>query len=434
MTGTGALPLIRAALQSAPAISPASLAPGYRFLADFEVASWSVVSTHARPNAGVSTVYRVNLEKRGQRVQVLAVASTEKVARGRARALRADPAAIAPEAGEVDPIPISVWTLPLDPALPGLAWASDANAVGAQLGLSNPRLKTVVYRPTRRAVVRVSEGKTPRAWIKVLRPEGEEALRNVLAALEGSSFPYARELEVAAPGVVVQRHGEGTPLANLISREPHRAAKMFPQIKGVLDDLPGEVAQLPRHSTWTDRREHYASAFSASFPDLEPAARRLVRTIDRLLSPGGQLVPTHGDLFEANLLTQDGRISTVLDLDSLGPGTRADDYACLLAHVSVLPFLSPSRWVEAKPTEPWRTRLDQFLPGKRCASYPESETVLEAWRLFAQREVDPADLYARCAAVTLSLAASTSLEFGEEEARARFARAQWWASLAEEHA
>ncbi|WP_297554213.1 phosphotransferase [uncultured Actinomyces sp.] len=428
MAGDGAQELIGAALRSAPALPLTEAAYGLRYLTDYEVASRQVVSTHARPNAGASVVFEVRLASASRAMTVWTVASTERVPRGAAASLRVDPRILAVEADQ-EPVQISVWTLPRDPQLPGLEWASNSAKVGAFTGITEPRLTRVVYRPTRRAMVRVSDGTQVRAWAKVLRPGLEQPLLQAISTLEGSSFPFAPVLGAPSEGVIVQAHGRGAPLANLISQKPLQAARMFGQIREVLDALPPAVADLPRQKSWTDRRRHHAKAIGQSIPDLEAPAARLVEQIDSMLTPNPQLVPAHGDFFEANLLTTDGRISTVLDLDSLGPGTRADDYACLLAHVSVLPFLSPNSWVYASATEPWRTRLDQFLPGRRCRSYPESETVLEAWRISAQREVPATDLYARCAAVTLSLVASSSLRFGEAEARARFKRAQWWADL-----
>ena len=56
--------------------------------------------------------------------------------------------------------------------------------------------------------------------------------------------------------------------------------------------------------------------------------------------------------------------------------------------------------------------------------------MVEAWRLTCEQLTDPADLYARAACVTLSLAAATSLTDGDDEARARLARSLWWVDLA----
>ncbi|MDO5719194.1 MAG: phosphotransferase [Actinomycetaceae bacterium] len=432
MAGPGASALVHAACHtSAPA--PLLSRQGYQYrLADLAVASWTVGATHARPGAGVSVTYRVRLMRGHDTVSVQAVASTERLPRGAATALRLDPGTIDNRFQGLPPIPVYVWVFPADPLLPQLSWAYSTETISNYFGIASPTLTPVVYRPTRRAMIRVKEGSTIYAWIKVLPADKAAELQRILATLEGSNFPIAPPVPVVLPGLVIQRHGKGRPLSNVISKEPHHAARMFGQISQILDALPDSVLALPRQRSWTDRRVHYAESIASTLPDLQPATIRLLRIIDTYLDESLPLVPTHGDLFEANLLTDARNITTVLDLDSIGPGRRADDYACLLAHISVLPFLAPRRWITAEPTEPWRHRLNQFLAGKRCPSYPESETVLEAWRIQAEREVNPADLYARTAAVTLSLAASASLMWGESEMRARFARAMWWADLADE--
>ncbi|MDO5729398.1 MAG: phosphotransferase [Actinomycetaceae bacterium] len=434
LTGPGASGLIRATCR-AGGTAPNISTDGLRYhLSDLNIASWKVMSTHSRPGAGVSVTFRVRLVRGDDSVHVTAVASTERIPRGATMPLRLDPGVISSQYRDLAPIPIHVWIFPRDPLLPQLAHFYQTETVSELLDLSNPTLKPVVYRPTRRAMIRVLEGDDTAAWIKVLSASKADALHRTLEVLDHSDFPIAQPVPVSTPGVVIQRHGHGRPLSNLISKQPHHAARMFGQVQRVLDALPAAVLDLPPQRSWTDRRTHYARSLAASIPDLQPAIERLMNIVDTCLDESAPIVPTHGDLFEANLLTDGTTITTVLDLDSIGPGKRADDYACMLAHASVLPFLSPRRWITAQPTEPWRHRLNQFLPDKRCPSYPESETALEAWRIQAEREVNPADLYARTAAVTLSLAASASLQWGEAEMRARFARALWWAELAEENA
>lgn len=434
MTGPGASGLVHAACRAGGRAPHVSAAGFHYQVSELDVASWKVTSTHARPGAGVSVTFRVSLVRADDSLSITAVASTERVPRGASIPLRLDPGVISSRYRQLPPIPVQVWVFPRDPLLPQLATFYNADTVGEVLNLDDLRLKPVVYRPTRRAMLRVLHGDDTVAWIKVLFPAKAEQLQKTLDLLGPSEFPIAEAVPVSAPGVIIQRHGHGRPLSNLISKQPHHAARMFGQIKRVLDALPKTVLDLSPQPSWTDRRTHYARSLASSIPDLQPAIERLMSIIDTCLDDSAPVVPTHGDLFEANLLTDGSTITTVLDLDSIGPGKRADDYACLLAHASVLPFLSPRRWITAQPIEPWRHRLNQFLPGKRCPSYPESETALEAWRIHAEREVNPADLYARTAAVTLSLAASASLMWGEAETRARFARSLWWAELADENA
>lgn len=459
LIGEGARTLVEAAVRGAPRACQDVTGGRAVRLGDCQVDAWQVDSTHVRPGGAVSVVFRVHLSAAEQRLIVFAVASTERLARGSATALRLDLRPYADEDGPA-PIPVYVWVYPHDPILSGLAWAHDLEAVrswlesrGAELTvpqvnhmevttdgganlvqgrdeLAVDSVTRVVYRPTRRAMVRVSAGGQPVAWIKVMKPRRVAALARTIEVLSRSGVPVPPLLGQPAPDVLVQAHGRGFGLAQLISREPHVAARLFPELSGVLDSFSSLVMSFKRRPSWTDRRVQYARAMVALIPSLQRPVERLMGTVEPLVRDDQPLVPTHGDFFEANIMTDGRQVSALLDLDSIGPGLRADDYACLLAHVSVLPFLTPQRWVVAPRTEVWRSRLDQFLPGRRCPAYPDSETVLEAWRLRAEREVHAADLYARCAFVTLSLAASASLTHGEDEARARFARACWWGDLA----
>ncbi len=418
------------------------------------VDNWQVLGTHVRPGGAVSVTYRVrqvlpgsgatNAAPAAATLETTLVVSTEKIPRGRAQAFRFTlPSTVAN--APATPVHAYWWIYPNDPQLPGLPAVADVQNLRHVLAHSEhpkareiatqlTQTRAVVYRPTRRAVVCGQGTQGPLAWVKVASPQRVKQLARTLGVLAESAVPVPRVLAYPSADTIVQEHGHGFPLSRLISSKPHVAANMFHQIRDLLDALPAGVNALPERDSWTQRRAHYGQAMVALLPDLEPQVRALLSVIEARLVANQPRVPVHGDLFEANLLTDGAAITTLLDLDTMGPGLRADDYACLLAHVSVLPFLTPSRWVDAAVTEPWRSRLNQFLPHRRCPDYSESETVLEAWRLRAERECIPADLYARCAAVTLSLASSTSLKYGEEEARARFRRAQWWAQLATEYA
>ncbi|MFV0285861.1 MAG: phosphotransferase, partial [Demequina sp.] len=59
----------------------------------------------------------------------------------------------------------------------------------------------------------------------------------------------------------------------------------------------------------------------------------------------GALVPTHGDFHAANVFVEAGdetRVAALIDLDTLGPGYRVDDLACMLAHLHTLPTFDES--------------------------------------------------------------------------------------------
>jgi Ser/Thr protein kinase RdoA (MazF antagonist) len=90
-------------------------------------------------------------------------------------------------------------------------------------------------------------------------------------------------------------------------------------------------------------------------------------------------VPVHGDLHEAQLLLDGGRIAGLLDVDTFGLGRRVDDLATYLGHLAVLATTMPRA----------RSRVNAH-----------------ARRLLAgfDRTVDPALLRAAVAAVVLGLA------------------------------
>ncbi len=72
------------------------------------------------------------------------------------------------------PVAVGLWRWPLDPALPGLAWAASAAATAIRLraldiDAGSPRLRLRAYRPGRRAVVEVN-APGGRWFLKVVRP------------------------------------------------------------------------------------------------------------------------------------------------------------------------------------------------------------------------------------------------------------------------
>src|SRR5690606_12354653 len=174
----------------------------------------------------------------------------------------------------------------------------------------------------------------------------------------------------------------------------------------VLDHLPREAVELPRRPAWAERARHYAHAASVVLPEHRARIEALADGVEAALArtDPGPVVPTHGDLYEANLLMTDGRVSTLLDVDALGPGHRVDDLACLLAHVSVLPHLAP-------------------------LTYPAVPAVLETWTAMCARRVDSGALHARAAGVVLSLIAGARRWCAADwraEAEGRLAVAERW--------
>ena len=89
--------------------------------------------------------------------------------------------------------------------------------------------------------------------------------------------------------------------------------------------------------------------------------------------------PTHGDFYETQILVDRGRLTGLLDVDTVGPGRRADDLACLVAHTEV---------------------LAQIEPEHAATTAAVTERMVREF----DRRVDPVELRLRVAGVLMSLA------------------------------
>lgn len=291
-----------------------------------------------------------------------------------------------PDTGEK--LTVSAWRDPADPRLPGLAAAQDEHAVAARWADGDRliELRTLAYRPLRRAVIRVGfETRGPvhaqrTLFLKVLRPDQDLPLvkRHLMLGAAGLPVPAVEGdpyLHIVAlsgmPGVSL---GRALHLDGAASLEPAL-------LTGLLDALPPEVMDLGARPAWSDKLARYAQAAEATLPGEAAGIRDLAARIEDVLagSDRGPLVPAHGDFYEANLLVAGGAVRGLLDLDSLGPGYRVDDLACMLGHLAVMPSLGGSV---------------EHLPG-----------ALKRFGTEFARGVDPAALWARSAAVAVSLIA-----------------------------
>jgi hypothetical protein len=277
------------------------------------------------------------------------------------------------------------WRHPHDPWLPGLPWASSPGAVGREVfGSAVPaELTEVSYRPTRRAVVRAAHGSQVR-YLKVLRRDRAAALHARHRMLLGAGLPVPAPCGDPVRDVVVLRQLTGTPLA--VSVRDDGAAALRPEhVLALLDALPAAALDLPARASWTDRVLDYGHAAAVALPEERARIGRIAAAVDeaRRDTDAGPTVPVHGDLYEANLLVgpdacgEFGPVTGLLDVDTVGPGHRVDDLACLVAHLAVLP-----------------TVHDRYGHAPAAA-----ERMLAGF----DEVVDPAALRVRCAGVALSL-------------------------------
>lgn len=281
------------------------------------------------------------------------------------------------------------WRHPHDPALPGLQDACDPVALEGVLPGEGPlaSIELVGYRPLRRAVVRaVRDGAT--SYVKVLRPaSGRGGAPDVIhrhTLLEQAGLPVPRIVTSRPDGLVVLEEAIGTPLVEAIGADAANGVELA-DLVAVLDRLPDAVLDLPRRPAWSDRAPAYADAVAASGPQGHRALAmgREIRERSRALDLG-PVVATHGDFHEGQLTVSrvggQWRPSGLLDVDTVGPGRRVDDLACLVAHAVALG--------------------------------PAGQDVASRWERQAQSTVDPRALAVRTAGVLLSLAAGAVHEDG----------------------
>lgn len=286
---------------------------------------------------------------------------------------------------------VAVWLYPGDPDLPGLRRAAVPEQLAALLTtervLDQPvraadlRLEVISYRPRRRAVLKavVATVAGPVTFfVKVLRQPlfADTIARHQLLLAGGIPAPV-----VAAAGpdfVLVLAELPGRPLAQALFDEalPCRAEDLVT----LLDALPAGGAALPRRPPWTDAVATYAEMIERALPEAAPQLHWLVGEIGTGLAgvaPGVEV--THGDFHEGQLFVSGGLITGVLDIDTVGPGRRADDLACLVAHLSTMQ----------------RMTVEQAAGLSRLISL---------WLPVFDARVDPYELRLRAAGVIISLA------------------------------
>lgn len=295
-------------------------------------------------------------------------------------------------------INVRVWRYPHDPWLPMLPQVCYPDVVGRtlhDLGIAlgpDPRapiaIDVVSYRPGRRAVLRASQGGSA-VFLKVMQPHRSEEIVDRHQRLLSAGVPVP-EVLAHHDGLVVLRELPGRPLSRAVVDEGV-AACSAQDLVALLDRLPASLYPLPLRPPWTDSVEFYAGIVSSSVPALAPRLDALVRAIREGLAAMERRMDVrphdvvHGDFYEAQVFVQDGRVVGLLDIDTVGPGRRADDLACLLAHLSVLADYGNAG------------RIDRAMQQR-------VEEAIGTWEgVFAER-VDPTELALRSAGVVLSLA------------------------------
>lgn len=284
---------------------------------------------------------------------------------------------------------VAVWVYPKDPDLPGLqrvAYPADMAAVlneyrvlPAPVDPAAVSLEMIGYRPRRRAVVKVDIA-YPRAtyYVKVLRDKAFAEVRRRHELLLAAGVPSPRIAAATTDGLLVLDQLPGTPLAHAVFDPVDPCTGE--QLIAVLDAMPPAVAQLERRPPWSDAVAHYGQLVTAAMPSLAARIDWMVDIIEQGLAgiePGHE--PTHGDFHEGQIHVAHGRICGLLDVDTIGPGRRADDLACLVAHLSTIQRMN-------------------------AAQAERVHHLIRTWVPIFDERVDATELRLRAAAVIISLA------------------------------
>lgn len=344
------------------------------------VVAWSSRSVHHQPLAATTAAYRTTVDWGTSTTDETLVLSAGRTA---PRA-PSDGVVLLGDGRDV----VAAWRFPTDPELPGLPHATDphrALVVLDELGVPGfargggpARVRVRTFRPLRRAVIQVdADGRS--AFLRVVRPVEAAGLHERHELLRAAGLPVPRSWGWTPTGIVALQALPGVPL--------HRQLRSGgPALSGsdllrLLARLPDELCALPGRRSWADDTEQYARVIGETLPDQRSRAHDLAAVIAAGLTGLPHDGPVHGDFHGGQLLVSGAQICGLLDLETAGPGRRADDVATLLAHL------------EARAAEGGADPHAERLRG-----------LVAAWRRSAEEVVDPAELRLRVAGILLGLA------------------------------
>ena len=325
-----------------------------------------------------------------------------------------------------DGVRVGIWRWPFDPDLPGLASAVDADTVSALLatlgmGGGKVRLTVRAYRPGRRAVIEAS-GTHGRVFLKVVRPHRVEAL-HAQHRLLARHMPVPHSYGYSTDGILVLQALHGGSLRGALSG-PAVPLPGASALQGLLDQLPAELAQNQMSGDHLSRANHYADVVAGCLPDERARLDELLGRYACTEAGEHPTVAVHGDFYEGQILVERGRVSGLLDVDTAGSGHRIDEWATMLAHLSVLGLLHPKarrirRYgadmlanVETRyPTAQLRPRISAAVLGLATGPF---RVQLQRWPEQTRRRIALAEQWLTYAEEKAD-AATASGETGDEE-------------------
>jgi aminoglycoside phosphotransferase (APT) family kinase protein len=237
------------------------------------------------------------------------------------------------------PLEVGVWRWPFDPILTGLADAvtpTSARRFVGQTGGAPVRLEVVAYRPTERAVISATTADGTVYYLKVIPPASALALAERHDRLRAARVPVPEAVRVdPQAGVITMAELAGETLRQRLKAgvAPWPDAAAFIDVCDALAevDLPGAT---PVRSRVADAIGH-AAMLATVLPDQRPRLERICDVLETELGRvrAGSAPTIHGDLYEAQIITDGDRITGILDIDDVGPGDPLDDRATVLGHL-----------------------------------------------------------------------------------------------------
>lgn len=250
---------------------------------------------------------------------------------------------------------VAVWRFPDDPVLTGLGQALDERQLTDLLGyldLEPRRVKVMplVYRPTRRAVVRLSlrgdrlvfdreagrvelRARKRYVFLKIVRPADAARIAKVHDELD-RHLPIPR-CYGAWPelGLLALEGLPGLTLRDFI-RLRDGAPPAADELLALVDALPAAAAVTDGSVRSMRRRVRaHERLLRVIVPDHDERVRGLSQRL-RDLVPSERPAIVHADFYDSQLLVDEGgAVTGLLDLDGVGWGDPADDMASMLGRI-----------------------------------------------------------------------------------------------------
>ena len=236
---------------------------------------------------------------------------------------------------------VGVWRWPYDPALVGLAEAVTPVHLAQHVAglIAEPfEVRVRAFRPTERAVVQVTGADRADVFVKVLPPDTLLSIVERHEALHAAGVPVPQVLRVdPGVGLLVMTALRGTTLREHLTSggAPWPASVAFERV--FADFAATSLRTAPPVRSRASTALGHVRMLAAVAPELaerlDDLAPAFAALSDRAAGRSGPVI--HGDLYDAQVVTDGSRITGVLDIDDAGPGDPIDDRATVIGFLMV---------------------------------------------------------------------------------------------------